>query len=296
MISNREKAQRKRLRIAQLSQQPRVLTISELEKQRLRDKKIMHKREAQLARDNKSTQINYRSCFVPNDRIAVNNITAIIVNRRTLELTRTCIESLLFYYPSMRFVLVDNNSQDESTEYIRQLESDNIVCLFNTSATIEPHHALGINMGIEKVETDFFLTLDSDVTVLKRGWLEAMLRLFLNDKRMFGAGNVILNYNDDCTRGTYEDEFIVYNFVHPFCALWDVNKYRLLNTSFCLSGQPACAPCTAAQAAGYHLGSVPGIDVYNRPEPYYVHHKWGGTRDTLAIQADMERRRNAKSL
>jgi hypothetical protein len=40
---------------------------------------------------------------------------------------------------------------------------------------------------------------------------------------------------------------------------------------------------------GYHIDYLPGLNVHNDPEAYYVYHHWDGTRDALAIQKKREK-------
>lgn len=198
------------------------------------------------------------------------SVTAVIVNYRTLELTRTCVESLLRFYPSINIILVDNNSQDASVDYIR------------TCAEIHPNvnwvktrrnvgHGLGLHFGIEACTTPYVLTLDSDVEVLRGGWLELMLEAFEVDPRLFAIGD----------RGYCDYSGVRPGdrpFVHPFCALWDREKYHELG-QFDARGQPTSNICWAAAQKRYHMKSLPGIvSRYGDPNTDYVKHFWGGTR------------------
>ncbi len=40
--------------------------------------------------------------------LTTSSVTAIIVNRKTLEFTRRCVESLIAFYPDIKTVVVDN--------------------------------------------------------------------------------------------------------------------------------------------------------------------------------------------
>jgi len=49
------------------------------------------------------------------------DVTAIIPNYRTRDLIQIAVESLLKFYPTLPMIVIDNGSQDASTEYIRLL-------------------------------------------------------------------------------------------------------------------------------------------------------------------------------
>jgi glycosyltransferase involved in cell wall biosynthesis len=68
----------------------------------------------------------------------LSDITALIINWKTLDLVQGCAESLLHFYPDIQVVMVDNDSQDASTEWIRALAEDRE----NVSAIMNCGHSL----------------------------------------------------------------------------------------------------------------------------------------------------------
>ena len=52
----------------------------------------------------------------------LDDLTALVVNFRTLDETRTCLETLRAAYPTLSVVVVDNGSGDASTTFLRELE------------------------------------------------------------------------------------------------------------------------------------------------------------------------------
>lgn len=220
--------------------------------------------------------------------LTVSNVTAIVVNRKTLDFTKKCIESLTTFYPDIKIVVVDNWSNDESLGYVKSLSGKpNFTIVLNSNT--HPHHAIGLNLGVREVKTRFFLTLDSDVEVLRGGWIEEMLKMFY-DQDMLAVGHITMNSSCNCTDLPKRGDK-VYHYVHPFCALWDNEKFKVIGVPFVETGQPVCEIFKAGEKIGFHVGSVPGLNVHNLPEPYYVRHAWGGTRDMLATLADRERKK-----
>ena len=57
----------------------------------------------------------------PDRTNGLDDITVVVINYRTLDLTERCITSLRLYYPQVQLLVSDNGSADESTEYLRGL-------------------------------------------------------------------------------------------------------------------------------------------------------------------------------
>lgn len=222
----------------------------------------------------------------------MDRVTVIIINRKTLAHTQECLESLLQFYPYIHILLIDNRSgSDPSLDYVKLMASThpNIDCLLITSG--EPHHARGLNAGLADATTRYILTLDSDVVVLRGGWIERMVGAFVSDKKLFAVGHLCRNAGRDCIRPPVGGHS-PYRFIHPFCAMWD--RARFASMRFGYTGQPACHVCINAEHRGLHLKDFPGIHPKNIGDDLYVRHKWGGTRDRLAILADQRRRKKRR--
>lgn len=223
------------------------------------------------------------------------NVTVIIVNRKTLKLTKKCLESLFEFYPGIRVIVVDNRSGSDhpSLHYVKSAAKKlpNVRCHRITSGV--PHHARGLNAGISLTQTRYFITMDSDVEVLRGRWIEEMLAAFKADPKLFATGHVCHNSGPDCTRPPRKGEKKV-NFVHPFCAMWDKNKYKAIGVKFAQTGQPACYVCAGAAKKGYHVKDMEGIHPHNKTANLCVRHVWGGTRTVLAVLRDKKRRKEKK--
>lgn len=227
--------------------------------------------------------------------MAISDITAIIVNRKTRALTEDCLTSLLSVYPNIKVLLIDNRSNDESLKYVKSVARTlpNVRCHLITTG--EPGHARGLNAGVARTTTSYFLTLDSDVVTLVGGWLEKMLKAFASDPKLFAIGHLCPNANKDCIAPPKAGQ-PKFSFVHPFCALWNRARYNKLGVKFANTGQPACYVCINAKKKGYHLADLDGIQPHNVVSgTLYVRHVWGGTRTRLAVLQDEKRKKhNAK--
>src|SRR5210317_2109543 len=100
--------------------------------------------------------------------------TICIVNYKTLDFTRLCLRSIRKFtkYP-YEVIVVDNDSQDESLEYLKSL--DWIRLIERRAGANEPGggyaHAAGLDLGLENCNTEFFVSMHSDTFVRKDNWL-----------------------------------------------------------------------------------------------------------------------------
>ena len=126
--------------------------------------------------------------------------TICIVNYKTLDLTRLCLRSVRKFtkYP-YEVIVVDNNSQDESSEYLKHLSWIRLIerrkigdlppLLSSDRKTQGPiddcnlkvggyAHAAGLDLGLASCNTEFFVSLHSDVFIQKENWLTDIIRYF----------------------------------------------------------------------------------------------------------------------
>ena len=122
--------------------------------------------------------------------------TICIVNYKTLDFTRLCLRSIRKFtsYP-YEIIVVDNNSQDESLEYLKGL---NWIRLINRDATADPSggysHAAALDVALERCNTEFFISMHSDTFIQKENWLSDLVSYFDGDKTIacVGSGKIEL--------------------------------------------------------------------------------------------------------
>jgi len=142
--------------------------------------------------------------------------TICIVNYKTLDLTRLCLRSVRKFtkYP-YEVIVVDNNSQDESSEYLQHLSWIRLIerrkigdlppLLSSDRKTRGPiddcnlkvggyAHAAGLDLGLASCNTEFFVSLHSDTFVQKENWLSDLIRYFGDDGNVacVGSGKIEL--------------------------------------------------------------------------------------------------------
>ncbi len=123
--------------------------------------------------------------------------TICVVNYKTLDLTRLCLRSIRkFTRPPYEVIVVDNDSQDASTEYLRSLKW--IRLLERKDKTNDSSggyaHAAALDMVLRQTQTEFFVAMHSDTFVHRDNWLSELLALFQSDPQVacVGAGKVEL--------------------------------------------------------------------------------------------------------
>jgi glycosyltransferase involved in cell wall biosynthesis len=201
---------------------------------------------------------------------AATQVTAVVVNYRTLDLTRRCAESFRVHYPDVPLLLIDNGSGDESTDYIRAAGDE----LRNVRAQLNQHnryHGPALDQGMRLAETAYVFTLDSDCEVLRGGFLEQMLEL-LAQPGIYAAGELRYKNRYGFTHAygyqgrTPKRRWIPY--AHPYAMLLDREKYLSLRP-FVHHGAPSIRNMQDAKRSG--------LAVVDFPIREYVAHHMQGT-------------------
>jgi glycosyltransferase involved in cell wall biosynthesis len=194
----------------------------------------------------------------------LTDITALIINYRTLDLTTSCLESFSRFYPQVSLLIIDNGSQDASTNYIREKAArrPEVTALFNP---LNINHGPALHQGLQHIPTPFALTLDSDCQVVKPGFLERMLTSF-NDPQTYAVGSRV--YLDRLGYEVSSGQAFYSAYIQPFCMLIDRRKYKTLKP-FKRHGSPGLHNMHQAIHKGYRLVDFPIQD--------YVQHIGMGT-------------------
>lgn len=120
-----------------------------------------------------------------------DEVTICVVNYKTPELTRLCLRSIRNYtaYP-YRVMVIDNDSRDESTEYLKGLNWIQFVQRKDktTDSSGGYAHAAALDMGLELCQTPYFMAMHSDTFVHRAGWLGELMRYFEQEPKRVCVG------------------------------------------------------------------------------------------------------------
>jgi hypothetical protein len=130
-------------------------------------------------------------------QLTANKATICIVNYKTLDFTRLCLRSIRkFTDCPYELIVVDNDSNDESVEYLRSLKWIRLI--------ERPHqpgsprgsfdHSAALDLGLNCCNTEFFVVMHSDTFVIKHGWLTELLSFFGDNEKIacVGSGKIEL--------------------------------------------------------------------------------------------------------
>ncbi len=107
--------------------------------------------------------------------------TICVVNYKTPQLIKSCLRSIRrFTRPPYRVIVVDNDSADESLDYLRSVPWIELVDRHFGKEKILGSDAegSGLNIGLEKCRSEFYVTLHSDTIIRRGGWLDDLLGYF----------------------------------------------------------------------------------------------------------------------
>jgi cellulose synthase/poly-beta-1,6-N-acetylglucosamine synthase-like glycosyltransferase len=129
------------------------------------------------------------------DKQQQSRVTICVVNYKTLDLTRLCLRSIRKYTRiPCDVIVVDNDSQDASTEYLRSLPWIRLIERKDKTSDSSGGyaHAAALDMALAQTQTEFFVAMHSDTFVHRDNWLNDLLALFGNDPKIacVGAGKV----------------------------------------------------------------------------------------------------------
>jgi len=117
--------------------------------------------------------------------------TIIIPNYKTPVLTRLCMRSLRkFTDPTQaKVVVVDNDSADESLEYLKKLKWITLVERKSSGETGPQMHARALDDALKLVDTPFFAVMHTDTIVHRADWLDFLLGKFTDAPKLAGVGS-----------------------------------------------------------------------------------------------------------
>lgn len=188
----------------------------------------------------------------------MTNITVIIVSYNTYQLMRECYNSLRKFYPTIPCILIDGSDEGDKCHEFVKTRNTKYNKIFSLKKNIG--HGPGMVLGIENCETEYFLLMDSDVTINKAGVIEAMVKKMLEST--YGVG-LITSINE---KGINDANG--YFYLHPHFALISKLVYQKFDPII-NHGAPMIKAMKSLNENFFYL-----IEDFNVSE-YITHHERG---------------------
>jgi GT2 family glycosyltransferase len=119
-------------------------------------------------------------------------VSILIPNYRTLALTKMCLDLIQKYTPTGMYhaIVIDNNSRDESTAYLRTVPWIELIeRTANSYETPAQSHSRALDLGLSRVTTPYVLSIHTDTLVKHSEWLQFLLSKIEQDKNIAGVGS-----------------------------------------------------------------------------------------------------------
>lgn len=161
--------------------------------------------------------------------------TVCVVNYRTLDLTRLCLRSIRKFSPdSIKVIVIDNDSQDASLDYLRSLSW--IQLIERKPDPPDPDgvfaHGAGLDLGLAQCDTDIFISLHSDTVILQPGWLDVLVWPFA-DQRIACVGTGKLELKPQWQQWLQRATDMKALLRRWFSSEANKRRYRYFNTTIC---------------------------------------------------------------
>lgn len=137
------------------------------------------------------------------EKLIKGRISICIVNYKTEELTRLCLKSIKLNseYSDYEVIVVDNDSNDKSLEYLRSLSW---IKLIERHADVPKggSRAQGsaLDIGLQNATGEYFLAMHSDVFVRRRDWLSFLVSKISEVEGCACAGSGKLEFKPEWLR------------------------------------------------------------------------------------------------
>jgi GT2 family glycosyltransferase len=142
----------------------------------------------------------------------LNQIAIVILNWNGKDFLSKFLPSVLKYSGDARIVVADNASTDASVSFLKE-NYPTVELVIND---VNGGFAKGYNDALKKIQSPFYLLLNSDVEVTE-GWLNPLMEV-MKDLRVAGCQPKVLSYQD---KSRFEHAgaaggFLDHNY-YPFC-------------------------------------------------------------------------------
>jgi len=119
-------------------------------------------------------------------------VTILIPNYKTLKLTKLCLRLIRKHTDSTmaHVIVIDNDSKDESTQYLRSLKWIELIERKRVKGEIPAmSHSRALDLALKRVSTPYVLSIHTDTFVKNSFWLNALIREMEKDPDIAGVGS-----------------------------------------------------------------------------------------------------------
>lgn len=204
----------------------------------------------------------------------LNQLTAAMIHFQTPDLLTGAVESFRSFYPKVPLVIFDNGSRDGSRPVVESMAARFPEVTRTVFSERNIFHGPAMDWVMKNTESSLVFFLDTDVQVLKGGFLEPMAGSFA-DLSVYGAGRL----NTVNKRG----------FTSPSGTRIVLTPYMMIRREYYLQlppfehhGMPTLANFSAAAEKGYRFHDFPIDD--------YIRHFGRGTAGRYGYQLGMKGR------
>lgn len=202
-------------------------------------------------------------------------VTIIIPNYKTKDLTKLCLRSLRRYTDLKRVqvIVVDNNSADESTDYLRSVEWIKLIERRPMPNETGPEmHARALDLALGQVDTPYVMVMHTDTIVINEHWLDFLINQFNASSNIAGVGSWKLEFIPFYKRvGKLFENFIrnlfgrnpkkEVQYLRSHCAMYRTNLVREFGQSFFDHDTAGKSLHLALQRAGYDMYFIDSLEL-----------------------------------
>ncbi len=193
-------------------------------------------------------------------------VSIIIPNYKTPELTRLCLRSLRRHtdLERVRVIAVDNDSRDGSLDYLRTVEWIELLERATAGENGPEMHARALDLALEKVDTPYVMVIHTDTIVTNDLWLDFLLNRIGADEKIAGIGSWKLEttpfwkrigkqVEEQIRRLAGRRRVVEERYLRSHCALYRTDLVRTLTDGFFDGDTAGHSLHRKLEAAGYRM-------------------------------------------
>ncbi len=234
-----------------------------------------------------------------------------LVNYKTVQLTSACLELLKGVQTDYgaEIWVVDNDSADESTAYLRSLDWIHLIERKPTEPeTGAKAHGEALNIVLERVDTEFLFLLHTDTLIYDKAIFNVMLEKCIEDNKIMAVGCTKPQHRGMLRSGfRFTKRFLSHYLRHlkksmglkskepgpyreaylqSFCALWNIKILKEHGIALYMNNRlPGYEAQDKLSALGYKTCKLSAKKVFS-----YLEHVDGGTLSAIGVHHKNHRR------